>query len=91
MGAREFTKSGAFVATVFALVVVLVPFALEQIGEATGLFEFRVAKTVSSWFSGPKRVNVGGETFKSVDWERYRQDLEKFTEWTAKWFQANHM
>ena len=82
MGAREFTKSGAFVAMVFALVVALMPFALEQIGEATGLFEFRVAKMVSNWFSGHKRVNVGGETFKSVDWERYRQDLEKFTEWT---------
>ena len=31
MGIREFTKSGAFVVTVLALVVVLVPFGLEQI------------------------------------------------------------
>lgn len=82
MKAQEFTKSGVFVVTVFALVIVLMPFALEQIGEATGLFEFRVVKTVTNWFPGPKRVNVGGEMFKAVDWERYRQDLEKFTEWT---------
>lgn len=84
MKSSEFTKSGAFVAIVFGLVVVLLPFALEQIGEATGLFKFEVSKTIMGWFSSSKSVNVGGTTLKQVDWERYRLDLEKFTEWAEE-------
>ena len=80
MGFREFTKSGAFVATVFALVVVLVPFGLEQIGEATDLFSFPVTKTIKGWFAGPAPV-AGAAAAKPVEWERYRRDLEAFTEW----------
>lgn len=81
MGVRDFTKSGAFVAIVFALVVVLVPFALEQIGDATGLFEFKVTKTMSGWFSRPGNRHASTAAVKPVDWERYRQDLETFTGW----------
>jgi len=81
MGVREFTKSGAFVAGVFGLVVVLVPFALEQIGAATDLFSFPVTKTIKGWFAGPAPVAAGGTTAKPVDWERYRQDLETFSQW----------
>lgn len=80
MELREITKSGAFVATVFALVVVLVPFGIEQIGEATDLFSFPVTKTVRGWFV---RSTSGGAppAAKPVDWDRYRHDLEAFTEW----------
>ena len=82
MGVREFTKSGAFVAIVFALVVVLVPFGLEQIGETTGLFSFHVTKTVTGWFSAGARVQHDRlPASKPVDWERYRKDLEDFTIW----------
>ena len=81
MGIGELKKSGAFVATVFALVVALVPFALEQIGDTTGLFEFKVTKTISGWFSGPGSRHVSTAAVKPVDWERYRQDLEAFTGW----------
>ena len=80
MELREFTKSGAFVATVFALVAVLAPFGLEQIGEATGLFGFPAAKTVRGWFVRPAAAG-GSDVVKPVDWERYRHDLEAFTEW----------
>ena len=83
MGARDFTKSGAFVAIVFALVVVLVPFGIEQIGEATGLFKFPATKTVKGWFSPESRV-TRGSTATPVDWERYRKDLEEFSEWIGK-------
>lgn len=82
MGVREFTKSGAFVAIVFALVVVLFPFALEQIGDATGLFGFPARKTVVGWFSAgrasPQRDRL---VVKVVDWEAFRKDMESFTEW----------
>ncbi len=81
MSVREFTKSGTFVAVVFALVVVLLPFGLEEIGETTGLFKFPVRKTISGWFSPPAAEKRGGDTFKPVDWERYRHDLEEFTKW----------
>ncbi len=82
MGMREFTKSGAFVAIVFVLVVVLVPFGLEQIGEATGFFDFPVTKTISGWFGG--RQSSAADKLAPVariDWERYRQDLEEFSKW----------
>lgn len=82
MGIREFTKSGAFVVTVFALVVVLVPFGLEQIGEATDLFKFPVTKTIKGWFAGP--VSVPSTVARPVDWERYRQDLEAFSQWAEE-------
>lgn len=80
MGIREITKSGAFAVTVLALVVVLVPFGLEQIGEATGWFAFPARKTVLGWFSSPASAKKPVAA-KSVDWERYRQDLGKFAQW----------
>lgn len=80
MSIGELKKSGAFVATVFALVVVLLPFGVEQIGEATGLFDFPVQKTITGWFA-PPAAGAGRVIVKPVDWERYRQDLEAFTEW----------
>ncbi len=89
MSIREFTKSGAFVAIVFALVVALVPFGLEEIGETTGFFDFPVTKTIKGWFTSgsnaPRGSLVGS---KPVDWERYRQDLEKFTEWVEAQVEA---
>ena len=54
MGMRDFTKSGAFVAIVFALVAVLLPFAIEQVGETTGLFRFQAKKTIAGWFVGAR-------------------------------------
>ena len=82
MEVREFTKSGAFVAIVFALVVVLFPFALEQIGDATGLFAFPARKTVAGWFSfGRAELPRDRIVAKSVDWEVFRKDLESFTMW----------
>ena len=82
MGTGEFRKSGAFVATVFGLVVVLLPFALEQIGETTGFFDFPVMKTVKGWFASPGRNMPQSVAAKPVDWDRYRKDLEEFTAWT---------
>lgn len=84
MGAREFTKSGTFVAAVFALVVVLLPFGLEQIGETTGLFEFSVSKKLKSLFASSKGSAFSVAAVGQVDWDRYRQDLEKFTEWAEE-------
>ena len=37
MSIKEFTKSGTFVLVVLGLVVLLLPFGIEQIGEATDL------------------------------------------------------
>lgn len=87
MGIREFTKSGAFVAMVFVLVVVLVPFGIEQVAETTGLFSFPVKKTLTGWFAGmggrSSSTAGKGMVAASVDWERYRLDLEAFTKWVG--------
>lgn len=82
MGVREFTKSGAFVAIVFALVVVILPFAIDNIGDSTGLFVFPARKTVAGWFSFGRVVRPRDRLVaKSVDWEAFRKDLESFTMW----------
>ena len=76
----EFTKSGQFVLTLLVAAVIGVPFALEQIGEATDMFRFPVTKTIKGWFGGGGRA-VSTKPPPSIDWERYRQDLEEFTKW----------
>ena len=86
MDVREFTRSGAFVAMVFALVVVLLPFGIEEIGEATGMFSFPVKKTISGWLSGlagSRPAHGRPATAKPVEWDRYRQALEEFSVWVA--------
>jgi len=79
MGLKEIKNSGAFVLTLLGLVVVGVPFGIEQVADATGWFSFPVTKTIRGWFAGsaPK----AGPVEKPVDWEVYRRDLERFTEW----------
>lgn len=81
MGFGDFTKSGSFVLLLLVTVVVGVPFGLEQIGETTGLFTFPVTKTIKGWFAGSAPSGRGGGAAKPVEWERYRRDLEAFTEW----------
>ena len=81
MSIREFTKSGAFVVTILALVVVLVPFGIEEIGESTDWFRFPVKKTISGWFAFGKPAPPRDRTASAVDWERYRLDLAEFTTW----------
>jgi len=81
MGMQEFTKSGAFVAIVFVMVVTLLPFALEQIGEATELFSFPVSKTISGWCSFGKVAPARTGAVLAIDWTRYKADLESFTKW----------
>jgi hypothetical protein len=84
MGLGDFTKSGAFVATVFALVVVLMPFGLEQVGDATDLFKFPATKTIREWFAGTASDGRGTAGARPVDWERYRQDLVAFSQWAER-------
>ena len=81
MGLRDFTKSGAAVAIIFALVVALLPFGLEEIGETTGLFDFPAKKTITELFAASSRASRGVVAYKAADWERYRRDLEEFTRW----------
>ena len=81
MGFGEFTKSGTFVLVLLAMVVVGLPFGVEQIGATTGFFSFPVTKTIKGWFAGPASAGRGGVAAKPVEWERYRKDLESFTEW----------
>ena len=81
MKIRELTKSGAFVAVVFALVLALLPFGVEQIGETTGLYSFPVTKRLRRLFAGETRPVRGAAAKAAVNWERYREDLEDFTRW----------
>lgn len=84
MAIREIKNSGAFIVTVFVLVVVLLPFGLEQIGSTTGLYKFPFKKKVSGWFTSSSDQRQQTFTSKAVDWERYRQDIESFCEWIGE-------
>lgn len=80
MSIKEFTKSGTFVLIVLALVVVLLPFAAEQVGEATGLFDFPATKWVNGLFAS-KRATGGTRVDANVDWEKQLKDLKDFSDW----------
>lgn len=81
MGIREFTKSGKFVAIVFALLLVSLPFGLEEIGETTTLFSFPAKETVSRWFKTSNKAGGASAVPVKVDWERCKRDLEEFNIW----------
>ncbi len=80
MSIKEFTKSGTFVLVVFALVVLLVPFAVEQIGETTGFYSFPVTKKIKGIFS-PASAEKGPKVDHRVNWEQQAKDLESFSDW----------
>lgn len=80
MSIKELMKSGTFVLVVFVLVVALVPFAAEQIGETTGFFDFPATKWVKGLFASKSAVTGTKEPAK-VDWERQLSDLEAFSAW----------
>lgn len=78
MAGNSFTKSTSFVLIVLALVVVLLPFGLEQIGEVVG-FKFPATKWVKGLFvSKVEKVVLSGE---KVDWDEQLKDLKNFSEW----------
>jgi len=81
MGFREFKKSGGLLAVVFLLIVVLLPFGVEQVGETTGLYKFQVIKTVKGWFAAPVPTKSAVATAAPVDWDRYRHDLKKLADY----------
>lgn len=80
MAIKDFFKSGTFVLVVFVLVVALVPFAAEQIGETTGLFKFPATKWVKGLFVSQSAA-IGAKEPAKVDWERQLSDLEAFSDW----------
>ena len=81
MYVREFTKSGAFVTVVITLLAVIMPFAVEQVGEVTGWYRFSPTERIKALFAATAPSRPGGVPIRSVDWERYRKDLEEFTAW----------
>ena len=80
MSVKDLKNSGAFVVTVLALVVILLPFAAEQVGEATGLFDFPAMKWVKGLFASKSGTSV--KTPDKVDWDRQLKDIEAFSNWT---------
>ena len=76
MSIKEFTKSGTFVLVALALVVALLPFAVEQIGDATGLFKFPAVKWVKGLF-GSKPSGGRTATSANVNWEEQLKGLGK--------------
>lgn len=80
MSIRELTKSSTFVLAMLVFVVAVMPFAIEQVGETSGLFSFPATKTVKGWFSSGERTSPSA-VGKSVDWDKQLKDLKEFSNW----------
>jgi len=80
MSVKELTRSSAFVVTLLALVAVGLPFALEEVGEATDLFKFPATKWVKGLFASTSAASAPKQVAK-VDWERQVADLKAFSDW----------
>lgn len=80
MSIKEFTKNGTFVLTLLVAVVASLPFAVEQIGEATGFFDFPATKWVKGLFLS-KSAAGGTKGPVNVDWEKQLAGLKDFSEW----------
>ena len=79
MSIKELTKSSTFVLSVLILIVALLPFAVEQIGETTG-FKFPATQWVKGLFTSR---SAGGESKApaKVNWEKQLEDLQAFSNW----------
>ena len=82
MSIKELTKSGGFVLAMLALVVVLLPFAAEQIGDATGLFKLHPTKWAKGLFASKTAKDDSKKGLENIDWDQKRKDIEAFSEWT---------
>ena len=80
MSIKDFTKSSTFIVSMLVFVVLLLPFALEQIGEISGLFTFPATKFIKGLWGSESRMASTGTT-KSVDWDRQLADLKEFSNW----------
>ena len=80
MSIRNLLQGGKFVLVVLVLVVVLLPFAVEQVGEASGLFNFPVTKWVKGLFAS-KSATGSSKAPAETDWEKQVKDLEAFSKW----------
>ncbi|MGN0854794.1 MAG: hypothetical protein ACI4R9_04660 [Kiritimatiellia bacterium] len=81
MEEKGLAKSGAFAAIVLLLVAVLLPFAVEQIGEATGAFRFPASGFLRRAFTRGAPAPRKGSAAHPAGWERCRQALEEFARW----------
>ena len=80
MSIKELSKSGTFVIALLVLVVIGLPFAVEQIGEATDLYSFPATKWVKGLFAAKGEATVSKVPSK-VDWDSQLEALKKFSEW----------
>ncbi len=81
MSIKSLTKSGSFVLVLLILVVIGFPFAIEQIGEASGFFSFPATKWVKGLFSSSDGRTSSSTSAKSVNWEKQLKDLKDFSDW----------
>ncbi len=80
MAIKDLKNNSAFVLSMLLLVVALLPFAAEHIGDATGLFTFPATKWVKGLFASGGRTTSSAAP-KSVDWDKQLKDLKEFSDW----------
>lgn len=79
MSIKSWTKSPTFVLAMLVLFVGLLPFAVEQIGDATDWFKFPATMWVKGLFS--TKSERESKVQAKVAWDRQLADLKAFSDW----------
>lgn len=81
MSSKRFSKGGVLTLAMLAAVIVLLPFAIEQVADAFGYY-FPATSWVMGLFSSKQSVSVTKE-FEDADWDNQIKDLKEFSEWAG--------
>lgn len=78
---RELMKDWRFAVGVIFLLIALLPFGIEYIGDTLDLWKFPASATVKGWFASEKiKVDVAS---RRADWAKQNKDFEDFTGWVS--------
>lgn len=80
MTIKDLKKNTAFILALIALLLVLLPFGIEQIGDLVG-YQYEAYGWVKKLFK-PKSTQSGGGTAARAEWEKKLKDIEEFSKWT---------
>ena len=78
---RELMKDWRFAVGVIFLLIVLLPFGVEYIGDTLDLWKFPATATVKGWFTSEK-VKVDAVA-QQADWAKQNNDFKEFTGWVS--------
>lgn len=81
MGIKRFFKGGTFVLVALFLVVALLPFAIEQVGETFEIYKFPATDWVKGLFTSQSAGMNPTPSDQNTSWTQQEADLKAFCDW----------